>query len=47
MLYKNKESLRCNNFFSTRKKGWKRKAREKRVKYLVKGQTWQLCGKVF
>ena len=29
-----------------KKKGRKRKAREKRVKYLVKGQTWQLCGKV-
>ena len=29
------------------KKKFGRREKRKRVKYLPKGQTWQLCGKVF
>ena len=48
MLYKNKESPSeaiIRNEKKKRKKKFGRESPRKRVKYLLKGQTWQLCGK--
>ena len=49
MLYKNKESPSeaiIRNEKKKRKKSSEEKSLRKRGKYLPKGQTWQLCGKV-
>ena len=40
-------ALILNERRKSEKKSSEEKSPRKRVKYLPKGQTWQLCGKVF